>query len=40
MAWRSSPRAPMRRRREAVIDEVTAIITGFGKVPIPGEPEG
>ncbi len=25
---------------QAVIDEVTAIITGFGKVPIQGEPEG
>ena len=24
---------------EAAIDEVSAIITGFGKVPIPGEPE-
>jgi hypothetical protein len=24
---------------EAAIAEVTAIITGFGKVPIPGEPE-
>jgi len=25
---------------EAVIAEVTAIISGLGKVPIPGEPEG
>jgi molybdenum cofactor synthesis domain-containing protein len=25
---------------QAAIDEVTEIITGFGKVPIPGEPEG
>jgi molybdopterin-biosynthesis enzyme MoeA-like protein len=25
---------------EAAIVEVTAIITGFGKMPIPGEPEG
>jgi molybdopterin-biosynthesis enzyme MoeA-like protein len=25
---------------QAVIDEVTSIITGFGKTPIPGEPEG
>jgi molybdenum cofactor synthesis domain-containing protein len=25
---------------EAAIAEVTALITGFGKVPIPGEPEG
>jgi molybdenum cofactor synthesis domain-containing protein len=25
---------------QAVIDEVTTIITGFGKVPIQGEPEG
>ena len=25
---------------EAAIAEVTAIITGFGKVPVPGEPEG
>ncbi len=24
---------------QAVIDEVTSIITGFGKVPVPGEPE-
>jgi molybdopterin-biosynthesis enzyme MoeA-like protein len=24
---------------QAVVDEVTAIIVGFGKVPIPGEPE-
>jgi molybdopterin-biosynthesis enzyme MoeA-like protein len=25
---------------QAVVDEVTSIITGFGKVPIQGEPEG
>src|SRR3954464_15084907 len=25
---------------QTVVDEVTAIITGFGKVPVPGEPEG
>ena len=25
---------------EAAIDEVTAIIAGFGKVPVQGEPEG
>jgi molybdopterin-biosynthesis enzyme MoeA-like protein len=25
---------------ESVIDEVTNIIAGFGKVPVPGEPEG
>ena len=25
---------------EAAIGEVTAIITGFGKEPVPGEPEG
>jgi molybdopterin-biosynthesis enzyme MoeA-like protein len=25
---------------EAVIEEVTKVIVGFGKVPIPGEPEG
>ena len=25
---------------EAAIAEVTALVTGFGKVPIPGEPEG
>jgi hypothetical protein len=25
---------------EAAIAEVTALITGFGKVPVPGEPEG
>ena len=25
---------------EAAIAEVTALISGFGKVPIPGEPEG
>jgi hypothetical protein len=24
---------------EAAINEVSAIITGFGKVPVPGEPE-
>jgi molybdopterin-biosynthesis enzyme MoeA-like protein len=25
---------------QAVVDEVTAIITGFGKLPVAGEPEG
>ena len=25
---------------QTAIDEVTAIISGLGKVPVPGEPEG
>ena len=37
-AWRWSPRAPTATRPRTAIAEVTELIIGLGKVPIPGEP--